>query len=92
MQNIPEAATIILRDMYVDDLIYSPSNVVDAAQLLNDIKQVLIKAGFELHKISSNYPCHFSFDQELQQQEQISLDKQNTNKTLGVFWDNNKTK
>ncbi|XP_063931166.1 uncharacterized protein LOC135143218 [Zophobas morio] len=89
MQNFPEAATIILRDMYVDDLIYGSSNIVDAAQLLNDIKQILIKAGFELHKISSNYSCDFGFDEELQQQEQISLDKQNTIKTLGLFWDNN---
>lgn len=46
--------------------------------LINDIKTILAKGGFELHKIRSNISNT--------DDDQISLDKQSTAKTLGLFW------
>ncbi|XP_063912654.1 uncharacterized protein LOC135129432 [Zophobas morio] len=84
-QNFPEAANIILRDFYVDDLIYGANDINHASQILNDIKGILSKGGFELHKINSNHlPCIDSTSTP----GIINLDKQAAAKTLGLFWNN----
>jgi transposase InsO family protein len=79
----PKAAEVILRDFYVDDLITGADTVENANAIFKEINTILNKGGFELHKIHSN---QLSISDRAMENN-ISLDKQPTTKTLGVIWD-----
>nr|XP_012233615.1 PREDICTED: uncharacterized protein LOC105678681 [Linepithema humile] len=55
-QQYPEAAQIIMRDFYVDDLLTGGNNINDLLQRKKDITTILQSAKFELHKWKSNHP------------------------------------
>ena len=50
----PEAVNVVLRNFYVDDMLMSTDSMKDGIQLANEVKEMLSRAGFDLHKWSSN--------------------------------------
>ena len=50
----PEAVNVVLHNFYVDDMLMSTDSVKDGIQLANEVKKMLSRAGFDLHKWSSN--------------------------------------
>ena len=100
-QSAPEAAKIIERDKYVDDLIHSCPSVSDAFQRITDVERILSTGSFQikewhcsserlqerLSKRSESAPNSKVFQpQESLDANQISLDGEPGVKTLGVSW------
>lgn len=87
-EDVPQAARILCRDMYVDDLVTGCDSLSEAQSLQSQIISLLQKGGFELRKWSSNHPellrkipvseCHPS---------SLSFDKHESGiKILGLKW------
>ncbi|XP_055584930.1 uncharacterized protein LOC129737791 [Uranotaenia lowii] len=53
----PEAARVLKRDFYVDDLFSGADSVDEAVYLRKQLHALLIKGGFELRKWASNMPA-----------------------------------
>lgn len=54
-ENAPEAAEIIKRDRYVDDLIHSCSSTEDAIQRITDVDKALGTGGFRIKEWHCSY-------------------------------------
>lgn len=54
IDEFPEAAKIILRDFYVDDLMTGGDDLKQTQQLQQQVISILKDAGFDLRKWSSN--------------------------------------
>lgn len=54
--NFPVAAEVVCRDFYMDDLLTGANAVQELIQLKNDITELLLKGGFELHKWKHTEP------------------------------------
>ncbi|XP_026317738.1 uncharacterized protein LOC113228599 [Hyposmocoma kahamanoa] len=84
----PEAAKILSRYTYMDDVV-SESDSIDSADLQNQLFDLLKKGEFELRKWCSNSP---EFLQRLPdsvrsiESSTVSLDKDSSVKVLGVAW------
>ena len=50
----PDAVNVVLGNFYADDMLMSTDSVKDGIQLANEVKEMLSRAGFDLHKWSSN--------------------------------------
>ena len=50
----PAAAIVLLRDMYMDDILHSKESVQDAVLVREDLTKVLVCAGFRAQKECSN--------------------------------------
>lgn len=55
-QEYPEAAEVIFRDFYVDDLLTGADTVNNLLRIKQDIISILTSAKFELRKWKSNVP------------------------------------
>ena len=53
-ENYPAAAMVLLRDMYMDDILHSEETVEDADLVREDLTKVLGGAGFRAQKWCSN--------------------------------------
>ena len=53
-ENYPAAAMVLLRDMYMDDILHSEETVEDAVLVCEDLTKVLGGAGFRAQKWWSN--------------------------------------
>lgn len=86
--NFPDAASVILDDTYIDDIISGADTLEDAIALVNQLINLLSKAGLELSKWTSNNPhilahisqenCEHSFLDHMQSGNPIKL--------LGLQW------
>ncbi|GBN28332.1 hypothetical protein AVEN_118861-1, partial [Araneus ventricosus] len=83
-QDFPEAAKIITRDMYVDDILSGATSLTSAKRLQADLSKLLRRGGFELHKWVSNHPALLN---DISTSEYSFEDTQsNTVKALGMLW------
>ncbi|XP_033229212.1 uncharacterized protein LOC117180807 [Belonocnema kinseyi] len=83
----PEAAKILKRDFYVDDLQTGAKTINEARQLRDELIKLLQKGGFNLRKWASNKP---ELSQDLSSEtsnKYMSLDPSDTIKALGIHWD-----
>ncbi|XP_033229625.1 uncharacterized protein LOC117181167 [Belonocnema kinseyi] len=83
----PEAAKILKRDFYVDDLQTSAKTINEARQLRDELIKLLQKGGFSLCKWASNKP---ELSQDLSSEtsnKYMSLDPSDMIKVLGIHWD-----
>ncbi|XP_065074640.1 uncharacterized protein LOC135698542 [Ochlerotatus camptorhynchus] len=87
--HFPEAATVLRKDVYVDDLISGSSNITDAINLRKQLQTLLARGGFELRKWASNESAvleDVSAENKALQQP-VDLDHDQLIKTLGLHWD-----
>ena len=49
-----EAINVVLHNFYVDDMLMLTDSVKDKIQLAKEVNEMLSRAGFDLHKWSSN--------------------------------------
>ena len=87
-ENYPTAAMVLLRDMYMDDILHSEEIVEEAVLVREDLTKVLGGAGFHAQKWSSNQT---EVLEEIPQEDQttgVKLDDSElpSVKTLGVHW------
>ncbi|GBM34155.1 hypothetical protein AVEN_256516-1 [Araneus ventricosus] len=83
-QDFPEAAKIISRDMYMDDILSGAASLTSAKSLQADLSKLLRRGGFELHKWVSNHPAVLN---DISTSEYSFEDTQsNTVKALGMLW------
>ena len=78
-EKYPEAADIIQRNTYMDDIIESTDERKQAIKLTQDIEKAIIKGGFEVKE------WMFSSDINRKEKTNIPIEEQ-TEKILGVKW------
>ncbi|XP_055522948.1 uncharacterized protein LOC129717128 [Wyeomyia smithii] len=87
--NFPEAASVLRKDFYVDDLFSGSSTETDAITLRNELETILARGGFQLRKWASNKPAVLADipieDRAIQQS--VDLDRDQCIKTLGIHWE-----
>ncbi|XP_011858396.1 PREDICTED: uncharacterized protein LOC105555956, partial [Vollenhovia emeryi] len=83
-QRYPEAAEIIIRDFYVDDLLTGDNDIERLSRIKEEIVTILESAKFELHKWKANHPALLSAH-EIHDKPTISLG--DGTKILGHLWD-----
>ncbi|XP_062704300.1 uncharacterized protein LOC134286664 [Aedes albopictus] len=86
----PEAARILSKDFYVDDMMTGVDSVEDGVKLCSDMQQLLKGGGFNLRKWSSNCPAVLEeIPTELKDdRSSFELDDSSaTIKTLGLIWE-----
>lgn len=82
--NFPVAAEVVVRDFYMDDLLTGANTVHELKQLKEDITNLLLKGGFELHKWNTNIPN--LFDNIQTTNKSVDIDKEPESKLLGILW------
>ncbi|XP_018393360.1 PREDICTED: uncharacterized protein LOC108772337, partial [Cyphomyrmex costatus] len=85
-QNYPEAADIVMRDFYVDDLLTGAETLEQAIKLKTQITELLNSGGFKLRKWASNHSQLIESPTNEQQEEQWCFDFMEAHKTLGILW------
>ncbi|XP_062538341.1 uncharacterized protein LOC134206628 [Armigeres subalbatus] len=86
----PIAARIITREVYMDDMLSGAETVSEAIEAQRQLKQLLARGGFPIHKWCSN---SLEFLQQVPPEEretQVSKTEYEANKTikvLGLLWD-----
>ncbi|XP_058827613.1 uncharacterized protein LOC131687537 [Topomyia yanbarensis] len=85
----PEAAEVLRKDFYVDDLFSGVRNIAETTALRKQLDALLLKGGFKLRKWASNeeavledVPAENRAVQEL-----VDLDRDPCIKTLGLHWE-----
>lgn len=85
--NFPNAAEVLVRDCYVDDILSGAESLETCQSLQNELINLLKSGGFTLKKWSSNHPqllSHLPHDYIENCNFQISDDE--ALKALGVYW------
>ncbi|XP_055632731.1 uncharacterized protein LOC129773180 [Toxorhynchites rutilus septentrionalis] len=85
----PQAATVLERDFYVDDLFSGADSVQEAIALRQQLEFLLNKGGFQLRKWASNEPAvleEVSLDNRALQAS-VDFDRDSCIKTLGLHWE-----
>ncbi|XP_055584724.1 uncharacterized protein LOC129737588 [Uranotaenia lowii] len=87
--NFPEAAKVLKRDVYVDDLFTGGSSPTTVAELRTQLDQLCRRGGFEFRKFASN--CESVLDgissdrRAIQSSVELAADQ--CIKTLGLHWE-----
>ena len=81
-QTSPNAATILQRDRYVDDIIHSCATPDEAIKRMHEIDNVLETGSFKIKE----WCCSDFSHQNLSSANNVSLDGEKGVKTLGVYW------
>ncbi|XP_066016134.1 uncharacterized protein [Pocillopora verrucosa] len=85
-----EVASVINRNMYVDDLMKSTETVTDAIVLANKVREQLSKGGFHLTKWCSNDRRVIAAIPESERAKTVvnlELEQLPTQSALGMKWD-----
>ncbi|CAK9801128.1 hypothetical protein ANTQUA_LOCUS2707 [Anthophora quadrimaculata] len=82
----PEAAAILKRDLYVDDLLTGANTVEEARHIQSQVGQLLRRGGLNIRQWASNEPALLKGLSEDQIHPKI-LGDDTTMKALGVSWD-----
>ncbi|XP_003366727.1 zinc knuckle protein, partial [Trichinella spiralis] len=80
----PRAAAEILENMYVDDLATSCDTIEEARELAGELRGLLAKGGFHLHKWASNEPEALT---SVPDEVRSASNRSHLWKTLGMQWD-----
>ncbi|XP_063920800.1 uncharacterized protein LOC135135633 [Zophobas morio] len=83
MNVLPVAASNILNNFYMDDLICGSSTLEEALALRDDIIQILNQGNFKLHKWASNEPTLLP---ESDIKASVNFSSDTETKTLGLIW------
>ncbi|XP_062700059.1 uncharacterized protein LOC134284795 [Aedes albopictus] len=86
----PEAARILSKDFYVDDMMTGVDSEEDGVRLCSDMQQLLKGGGFNLRKWSSNSPTVLEKIPAELKDDRTSFeldDSSATIKTLGLIWE-----
>ncbi|KRX12510.1 Transposon Tf2-6 polyprotein, partial [Trichinella nelsoni] len=78
----PKAAEEVLKNVYVDDLLFSLDDRMETMECVRELKQLMETAGFHLTKWSSNEP---SVLRSLPEEDVVSESK--AKMALGIVWD-----
>ncbi|KRX33666.1 hypothetical protein T05_16002, partial [Trichinella murrelli] len=78
----PKAAEEVLKNVYVDDLLFSLDDRTETMECVRELKQLMETAGFHLTKWSSNEP---SVLRSLPAEDVVSESK--AKMALGILWD-----
>lgn len=89
--NYPVASKIIKRDFYMDDLLTGSNSESELLTLQKDITSLLASYGFELRKFLCNNKELLNKFQIIEGLESsiLNIGENESNKTLGVYWDSN---
>lgn len=88
-ENHPKASKVVLKSVYVDDVLSGADTVEEAKDLQNDLVALLAKGGFSLHKWCANDPSLLEGIPVEQQEKQINFQDHGAKdavKTLGLLW------
>ncbi|XP_062540898.1 uncharacterized protein LOC134208945 [Armigeres subalbatus] len=87
--DFPQAAEILAKDFYIDDMLTGVEDEDDGAQLCIQLRNLLKSAGFSLRKWASNSNAILSaIPSELRdERSMLALDTPSTIKTLGLIWE-----
>ncbi|XP_022816835.1 uncharacterized protein LOC111349816 [Spodoptera litura] len=87
-QNYPEAAKIISRDYFMDDMMSGKDNVTDAIKVAKEIDVILQKGGFKLKKWCSNNADFLKAFEESERSSHVNLDitLDGITRALGLYW------
>ncbi|KRX86446.1 hypothetical protein T4E_10538 [Trichinella pseudospiralis] len=80
----PRAAAEILENMYVDDLATSCDTIEEARELAGELRGLLARGGFHLHKWASNEPEALT---SVPDEVRSASNRSHLWKTLGMQWD-----
>ncbi|XP_058816225.1 uncharacterized protein LOC131679506 [Topomyia yanbarensis] len=85
----PEAAEVLRKDFYVDDLFSGGRNIAETTTLRKQLDALLLKGGFELRKWASNEEVVLEDVPEENRavQGSVDLDRDPCIKTLGLHWE-----
>ncbi|XP_062703548.1 uncharacterized protein LOC134286002 [Aedes albopictus] len=86
----PEAAKILCKDFYVDDMMSGVDDVQEGVKICSDIQQLLHGGGFNLRKWSSNCPAVLENIPKELQDDRTSFELDDSSaiiKTLGLIWE-----
>lgn len=89
-ENFPVAAKITRSDCYVDDVLSGAPTLNDAIEALNQLKEMLARGGFPIHKWCSNSPEVLAHIPEEEREPLKPLADRHVNeviKVLGLLWD-----
>jgi len=88
MVSHPKAASVLLNDFYVDDLLSGASTVQEAIEIQQELTTLLAGAGFPLRKWASNNSEFLAtIPQQLREMNHaISLDNEDGVMALGLRW------
>ncbi|KAL0812118.1 hypothetical protein ABMA28_009496 [Loxostege sticticalis] len=85
--NWPNAASVLERDIYMDDLASSASSLNDAVKIAHELIQLFKSGGFDLVKWTSNsLELLEHIPESHRQSESISFDDGSSFKILGLRW------
>jgi len=88
-ERFPIAATAVLTDFYMDDLISGSETLQGIEELKNQMIKLLASGGFELHKWKSNITSQSS-ETTKAYDSQVDFFKEEESKLLGILWDSNR--
>ncbi|XP_058816032.1 uncharacterized protein LOC131679338 [Topomyia yanbarensis] len=85
----PEAAKVLRKDFYVDDLFSGGRNIAETTALRKQLDALLLKGGFELRKWASNEEAVLEDvpAENRAVQGSVDLDRDPCIKTLGLHWE-----
>ncbi|XP_063959312.1 uncharacterized protein LOC135154982 [Lytechinus pictus] len=83
----PEAADVLKRDTYMDDICTSTDSIEQAKTLTKDIDMILADGGFKVKGWTSNIQLK---GPEANEMEKTMMESLAEEKVLGVFWDREK--
>lgn len=87
----PEAAQIILKEMYIDDLLSGANSEEELIKRINEVIHILGTAQLQLRKwVANNEKILQQIDADVSAQNTIILGKGVKTKTLGINWDSTK--
>ncbi|XP_065079958.1 uncharacterized protein LOC135702846 [Ochlerotatus camptorhynchus] len=87
--DFPEAANVLRKDFYVDDLFSGANTVEEAIALRKQLESLLKREGFELQKWASNEPAVVEDvpTENRALKSSVDLDRDQCIKTLGLHWE-----
>ncbi|XP_055633459.1 uncharacterized protein LOC129773830 [Toxorhynchites rutilus septentrionalis] len=89
-RDFPVAARIVKEDIYVDDILTGAESVTDAIKVYRQLRQLLGRGGFPIHKWCSNSKELLEHIPPQECEKQIPMDYCEANqviKILGLLWD-----
>lgn len=86
--NYPKAAEIVSRDFYMDDLLTGGNTEAEMRELKENLTELLVLGGFELHKWNSNILTSSKVNHT--EEEAVNISKEQESKLLGTLWNPSK--
>lgn len=83
----PQAASIIQRDFYVDDLLTGASTIEQVKTIRDEITELLAHGLFNIRKWRTNEPKILQQTENQAGDDIYRISKEDVQKTLGLYWD-----